>query len=253
MTIAIRATRRSGDHCQSWTLSATCNNIVVLTKLLHVYPPNWGGHRTSEQLGQDFLVWLDTARNTPTPAPTAKETGTYADFRADQKQRERFIREALKGTLTGLTHTGVEAGACLQTALFAIETAEQVLTLMDTTPLQRQVLGVLSLEQFTHWLSRLSPLAVVGSLNNQDHPVCRYLKEKGLELAFSNIALYDEHGVCVLGNDGTFPLPSELPLDLVGAWLPALLDWKTFDPDIESTFPTFTALEVLEFLQPFQR
>jgi hypothetical protein len=74
------------------------------------------------------------------------------DFRDSKRQREKLIQAAMKGTLTGLTHTGVKAGACLQTALFAIETAEQVLALMDATPLQRKVLSVLSLEQFTEWL-----------------------------------------------------------------------------------------------------
>ena len=252
MVIEMRENSQS-THCETWTYKAQRRGVEVSRTNAHVYPnKSWVGYSTSEQRGRDFLVWLHEASHAPTPEPPVSETNHFGNY-LNQKYREQFIKAAMKGTLTGLTHTGLEAGACLQTALFAIETAEQVLALMEATPLQRQVLKVLSLEQLTDWLDSKPAGDLVGSLNNEDHPVCRYLKTKGLELAFSNVALITEHGVCVLGNEGTYTVPNELPLDLVGAWLPAVLDWKTFDPDTQADFPTFTAGEVLEFLQPFQR
>ena len=159
----------------------------------------------------------------------------------------------MQGTLIGLTHTGLNTEASLQAALFALETADQVLTLIDATPVQRPVLSVLTLEQFTEWLNRQPYEAVAGSLDKEDHPVCRYLQQHGATLTVSNLALYDDSGACVLGNDRVDPPAHELPLDLVGAWLPALLHWKTCDFDIGTDYATCTAREVLRFLELFQR
>jgi len=187
--------RGESMHSDTWFWEASRQGVQLLTRCVHVYPnSSWGGYNTVEQIGRDFLVFLHEAVNTPNPAPAARETGTYEDFRARRKQRERFIREAMHGALIGLTSTGIETGACLQTALFAIETAEQVLRLLDATPLQRKVLGLLNLEQFTEWLGSKPSGEIVGSLAAADHPVCRYLKAKGVELNFSNLVLYGEDG-----------------------------------------------------------
>ncbi|MBD2035313.1 hypothetical protein H6F76_09770 [Leptolyngbya sp. FACHB-321] len=230
---------------------ATRSHVVVKDYLTYVYPNrNWTSYQTPEQEGRAFLLFLHEATKTPTPAP---ENVEISESNARQRLRKGLVKAALKGTLIGLTNSGVKEGACLQTALFALETAEQTLLLTDATPLQRQLLKVLTLEAFTVWLKTHDPLATVGSLDNQEHPLCRFVQQYGLELNFSNLALYDDTGACVLGNDGNFPLSHELPLDIAGEWLPALLEWKTFNPDTDTEFPTFTAGEVLQFLEPFQR
>jgi len=160
----------------------------------------------------------------------------------------------MQGTLIGLTNTGLDPEASMQAALFAIETADQVLRLMDATPLQRQVLGVLTLERFTEWLLAFAPATVVGSLSNEDHPVCLYVQRRcGVSLNFSQHVLHDQRGICVLGHNSNTPMTHELPLDIAGAWLPALLEWKAFDSDTEEPHLTFKAREVLAFLEPFQR
>jgi hypothetical protein len=231
---------------------ATRNHVVVKDYLTYVYPNrSWTSYQTPEQEGRAFLLFLHEATKTPTPAPESVES---SESSARQRLRKGLVKAALKGTLIGLTNSGVKEGACLQTALFALETAEQMLLLTDTTPLQRQLLKVLTLESFTEWLKTHEREAIVGSLDNQDHPLCRYVHQScGLTLNFCNLALYNESGACVLGNDGNFPLPHELPLNFAGDWLPALLEWKTFDADTDADWPTFAAGEVLQFLESFQR
>ena len=252
LKIEISKVRQLSSECGSWEAMAIRDCMVIAEYQTHVYPnQSWVGYQTPEQLGRDFLVFLHEAADTPTTAPEAVE---IPESYERQRLRESLVEAALKGTLIGLTNSGVKEGACLQTALFALETAEQMLLLTDTTPLQRQLLKVLTLEAFTEWLKTHEREAIVGSLDNQDHPLCRYVQQScGLTLNFCNLALYNESGACVLGNDGNFPLPHELPLDLTGAWLPALLEWKTFDADTDADWPTFAAGEVLQFLESFQR
>jgi|GEM_PF-2074712 len=260
------------NHCTTWSITATRNDVCIKGCQLNMYPnANWVGYSTLKEQSRQFLLFLHEAAEAPTPehkipeaqqqAAQPQEPGTHEDFQASQKQRERFIRAAMQGTLVGLTSTGLEAGACLQAALFAVETAEQVLMVMHATPLQRQVLSVLTLERFTNWLSIHPPQMEVGSLANENHPVRRYLKARcGVQLKercdtpldCSNVAIYSEDGACVLGHTGESPSPNDLPLNFVGEWLPALLDWKTSDLNESGTVPTFSAREVLEFLKPYQ-
>lgn len=115
------------------------------------------------------------------------------------------------------------------------------------------MLNALTLARFTAWLQSQDSGAIVGTLGNEDHPVCRFLEAQcKLRLQFSNLALTDEEGRCVIGSLTADPVPHEIPLDVFGEWLPALLDWKTFDPNVETEVTTFTAWEVLTFLGPFQ-
>jgi hypothetical protein len=157
---------------------ATRNHVVVKDYLTYVYPNrSWTSYQTPEQEGRAFLLFLHEATKTPTPAPESVES---SESSARQRLRKGLVKAALKGTLIGLTNSGVKEGACLQTALFALETAEQMLFLMDATPLQRRLLSVLTLETLQPGFRAMNR-SNSGSLDNQDHPLCRFVQQYGLD------------------------------------------------------------------------
>ncbi|XHX79454.1 MAG: hypothetical protein RBJ76_05855 [Stenomitos frigidus ULC029] len=258
LTITSQRTTYSGNVIP-WLVSAYQEEKLLCSRLLNVYEDSSKRARSPEDLGQQLLVFLHESverlqvQQQRAAAPP-QETGTYEDFRATQKQRAQFIKAAMQGTLIGLTSTGLEAKACLQAALFAVETAEQVLTVMQATPLQRQVLGVLTLERFTEWLRKYHTQTIVGSLANEDHPLYRYLSERCPEaLNAYDLALDDDGRACLLGKESDHGIAKMVTLETVGKWLPALLNWKTDAVNEGDPIPTFSAGEVLTFLEPYQR
>lgn len=123
----------------------------------------------------------------------------------------------------------------------------------EVVALQKQLRQALELDSFAAWMEwviTINPkMEIVDTYN---HPIISYLRNRGIaDITLTNLSIDHKEHHSLLGSAHIEPEPYTLPLNIVGEWLPALLE-QQWGADIDRGIqPKATAQDVLTFLQPF--